>query len=264
MKQPGPRRAAGAAEGLAAGAAGAGLAWSVLSVLAAPEALAAAGAAAAGLNGLISGAAGIYAWRRARGWLCFALDSTWGLAGVSSGVVLHVVNLFYPDRAYMGRMSRRANRHVYEGGFTFRAGFVLALGNVVSCGGRRRRYPGGFLSGSSPAAARRCKLVDVHEGAHLFQNRVFGPFYPIGYGGWMILAGAAGLAAGSAAVLVARRTGGQVRLWPIVETFAYYDNPFEYWAYRKDGNWPPPGAHPRFVWGARRNLPDMTFRGGGP
>jgi hypothetical protein len=33
------------------------------------------------------------------------------------------------------------------------------------------------------------------------------------------------------------------RSWgDLVETAAYYDNPFEYWAYNKQGNWPPGGA----------------------
>lgn len=236
------RRAAGAVEGLAAGAAGAGLAWAALAGLG-MDAPAAWGAGAAGLNGLASGAAGVYDWRRARGWLCFGLDSTWGLAGAAAGVALHAVNLFFPGRSYLPEMSRRANRHVYEGGFTFRAGFVLALGNVVSRGGGRQGAGG--LRGGSLAAARRRRLVAVHEGVHLFQNRVFGPLYVLGYGAWMIAAGAAGLAVG----LAARRGGG--RIWPVVEAFAYYDNPFEYWAYRKDGNWPPPGAHPRFVWPPR-------------
>jgi len=116
--------------------------------------------------------------------------------------------------------------------------FVLALGNVVSAAGG----PGG-LSGASPQAVRRRRLVDVHEGVHLFQNRLFGPLYALGYLAWMAAAGAAGLAVGL--------TADRKRLRRVVETFAYYDNPFEYWAYRRDSSWPPPGAHPRFVWPPR-------------
>ena len=153
-------------------------------------------------------------------------------------MLLHAVNALYKAPAYTDGMSRRANRHVYESGFTFRAGFVLALGNVVSAAGG----PGG-LSGESPRAVRRRRLVDIHEGVHLLQNRLFGPVYALGYLAWTAAAGAAGLAVG----LMADRK----RLWPVIETFAYYDNPFEYWAYRRDGNWPPPGAHPRFAWPPR-------------
>ena len=56
-----------------------------------------------------------------------------------------------------------------------------------------------------------------------------------------------GGAAGLATALITDRR----RIWSVVETFAYYDNPFEYWAYRKDRYWPPRGAHPRFVWPPR-------------
>ena len=240
MKAAGRSAAGRVAEGVATGAAGAGLAWlALLPVEAYAPGLAPAGAMAAGLNGAISGAAGAYAWRRVRGWACFVLDSTWGVAGVAAGVMLHAANLFHRNPSYLVSMSRRANRHVYEGGFSTRPGFALALGNVVSGGGGAAG-----LRGDSPGAVRRRRLVDVHEGLHLVQNRLFGPLYPVLYGGWMVLAGAAGMVAW----LVSRRD----RLWPILETLTYYDNPFEYWAYRKDRYWPPRGAHPRYAWGARR------------
>ena len=223
-----------------AGIAGAGLAWLSLSLLEPlPAGSAGAGAVVAGINGVVSGATGIYAWRRIRGWLCFVLDSTWGLAGVTSGLLLHMANLLYRRPSYVGCMSRRANRHVYEGGYSARSGFALALGNVVSGAGGSAG-----LRGGSARVIRRRKLVEVHEGAHLFQNRLLGPIYPLTYLGWMAAAGAAGLAVSLAA--------DRKRVWAVIETFAYYDNPFEYWAYRKDGYWPPHGAHPRYVWGARR------------
>lgn len=37
----------------------------------------------------------------------------------------------------------------------------------------------------------------------------------------------------------------------LVRTAAYFDNPFEYWAYRNDRNWPPAGAHPLLAWPPR-------------
>ena len=227
-------------EGLATGALGAGLAWIALSTLEGfTGGLATAGALVAGMNGLISGVTGVYAWRRVQGWLCFVLDSTWGLTGVAGGVLLHAVNAVYRAPGYVVEMSRRSNRHVYESGFSPRPGFALALGNVVSGGGG-----GAGLRGDSPRAERRRRLVEVHEGTHVFQNRLFGPLLPLGYLGWMVLAGAAGLLVW---LIVERK-----HLWPILETFCYYDNPFEYWAYRKDDYWPPRGAHPRYVWVARR------------
>jgi len=229
-----------AAEGLVTGVAAGGLAWVVLSPFAVHiGVLPGAGAVVAGLNGLVSGAAGIYSWRRVQGWLCFLLDSTWGLVGVLSGLALHLANRFHRKPAYLVEMSRRSNRHVYEGGFSARAGFVLALGNVVSAGGGAVG-----LRGDSPRVVRRRRLVDVHEGTHLLQNRLLGPVYTSVYLGWMLLAGASGLVVG---ILTDRR-----HLWQVIETFAYYNNPFEYWAYRKDDYWPPRGAHPRYAWAPGR------------
>lgn len=236
VSEPGGRRLlVSAMEAVAVGVAGAGLAWLFIASLRwIPAALAGAAVVAAGLNGAISGAKGIYEWRRPHGWVCWGLDSTWGLISVAGGVVLHLVNVVYPS-SYFDGMSRRTNRHVYEGGFTFRSRFAITFGNVVSAGGGDTG-----LRGESPRVMRRRRLVEVHEGTHVFQNRSFGPLYVLGYGAWLILAGAAGLVVG----LVMDR--GNWR--SVVETFAYYDNPFEYWAYRKDGYWPPRGAHPRFVW----------------
>lgn len=235
-----PKRASAGIEGLAIGAIGATLGWVALSSL---DFLATgyviAGAAVAGLNGLISGAAGVYAWRRVRGWVCFVADSTWGLLGVASGLALHLANVAHRNPSYVVGMSRRANRHVYEGGYSIRPGFALALGNVVSGGGGAAG-----LTGESLKAVRRRKLVDVHEGTHLFQNRLLGPIYPLVYLGWTLAAGAVGL--------IVSLTSERTHVWRVVETLAYYDNPLEYWAYRKDDYWPPMGAHPRYVWGGRR------------
>ena len=36
--------------------------------------------------------------------------------------------------------------------------------------------------------------------------------------------------------------GRRERLAGVVEACAYYLNPFEWWAYSRDGNWPPPKA----------------------
>lgn len=242
MRETGRWRQVGVVlEGLATGALGGGLGWAALAPLELLTAGAAvAGAAVGGLNGLISGAAGIYAWRGVRGWLCFLMDSTWGVVGTASGLALHLANVVHPDPSYVAGMSSRSNRHVYERGFSMRPGFALALGNVVSGAGGTSG-----LRGESERAARRRKLVDVHEGTHLFQNRLLGPVYPLVYLGWMIIAAPTGL--------VVSLVGERSLVWKVVETLAYYDNPFEYWAYRKDDYWPPMGAHPRYVWGARRS-----------
>ncbi len=190
-----------------------------------------------GLNGVVSGWGGVYDWRSVRGWLGFALDSTWGLALTAAGLGIHLLNLFRGDRDYRPGLSRRAGFHVYGGGVAVRKGFTWTLGNVMT--------NVGSPSLDDPATAeRRRRFVLRHEGLHVWQNRIFGPLYPVGYLLWML----AGAVAGTLLWLVRRR-----EWFKTVEALAYYDNPFEFWAYRRDERWPPPAADPELVWGAGRS-----------
>ena len=133
-------------------------------------------------------------------------------------------------------MCRRTNRYAYESGFGLRKGFTLALGNVIS-------NAGGMvgLRGESERVAKRRQFVVAHEGVHVLQNRIFGPLYQVIYAGWMVVFGIVGFL-----VWLLRDRQDLAR---IVETMAYYNNPFEYWAYRNDHYWPPKGAHKRYAWG---------------
>jgi len=195
-------------------------------------------AAAVGVaNGLVSGWLGVYRLRYTRGWVALVLDSTWGLVGTAFGLVLHVINLVLPGAQYEEDLSSRRDRHVYSKGVTIRPGFTLAMGNVVSNAGGRVG-----LHGVSSAVARRRHFVTAHEELHVWQNRWFGPVFQIVYVTWLI----GGAIVGTLA-------------WPIVrgswlnavETIAYYNNPFEYWAYSNDKYWPPRGVHPRLAWRRR-------------
>jgi hypothetical protein len=182
----------------------------------------------AGTNGAISGWRGIYRWSSPKGVVAFALDSTWASATTLAGLVAHGVGVVRRDAGFSAELSRRHNRHVYARAFQPRKGFATTLGNVVSGAGDL----------SKP---RRAKLVTDHEDVHVWQARWFGPAYPVLYVGWA----AGGALAGSAVWAVARR---DERLGKVIESCAYYLNPFEWWAYSRDDHWPPSGLVERLGW----------------
>jgi hypothetical protein len=181
-----------------------------------------------GLNGAISGWREIYEWPTARGAAAFVLDSTWGIASTAGALASHAVATARGGAGYDASLSRRQNRHVYSRGFQPRRTFVITVGNVVSGAG-------------DTTVARRRKLVTDHEDVHVWQARWFGPLYPVLYAGWMAAGGCVG------AVLWAARRRHQ-RFTQVVETCAYYLNPFEWWAYSRDGHWPPGNKVPDLGW----------------
>lgn len=183
------------------------------------------GAVVAWANGLISGARQIYEWRSPRGWAAFVLDSSWALVPTTMALLAHGVAAVQPRRG--GRVaawSRRQNRHVYRGGLRLRRGFLATTGNTIN--------------GVGALDARRRRIVDGHEHVHVWQARWFGPLFPVLYGGWTVFGGFVG-----AVVWAVRRVGGRAgSLRQTVDAVAYYANPFEWWAYSREGRWPPPGA----------------------
>lgn len=207
-------------------AAGAWLGWTVGGPI---------GLVMGGMNGLVSGVNGIYDWTSVDGWFAFLSDSTWGLIGTSLGNVLHIINAFDSDSNYRGDLSRRQNRHVYEGGIALKDGFAFTLGNVISNAGGNVG-----LDPSTPAGAGRLQFVADHEELHIWQSRFFGPLYQ----GTYIVWGVGGFLVGTVVWLF----NTDESYGSIIETAAYYDNPFEYWAYNNDNNWPPGGANPVIAW----------------
>jgi hypothetical protein len=125
----------------------------------------------------------------------------------------------------VGSLSERRERHVYVRGLTFRSGFLTTVGNVVSGAGR----------------SGRSRVVEAHEHVHVWQARWFGPLYPLVYGGWTVLGTLVGLVAWAT-------TGRRDALGRVVEAWSYYRNPFEWWAYSREGRWPPPRALVAHVW----------------
>ena len=213
------------AEAISAAAAGAALGGAVgsrLSGLGLPLAV------VAGANGAISGWRGTYEWTSPRGVGAFVLDSTWAGLTTTAGLVANAVGMVQPNSGYSVALSERQNRHVYARGLQLRKGFATTFGNVVAGAGDLSR-------------PRRAKLVTDHENVHAWQARWFGPAYPALYAGWL----AGGAVAGAAVWATVRR---DERLSKVVESCAYYLNPFEWWAYSRDDHWPPSGIVDRLGW----------------
>jgi len=180
-----------------------------------------------GMNGMISGMMGIYDWSSWRGWAAFVSDSTWGLVGTSLGNIVHIINVFWPDSNYNHSLSRRQNRHVYEGGMRLKETFAFTMGNVIS-------------NASQGGGAINTAFIRDHEELHIWQSRIFGPLFQATYIVWAV--------GGFIVANIVWLTDTSEDWGSLVETAAYYNNPFEYWAYNNDSNWPPAGSDPKLRW----------------
>lgn len=198
------------------------------------------GVAIGAANGLVSGWRQVYQWRDLRGSLAFGADSTWALATTSAGLASHLVagiaTVSGRPARFSEAVSKRHNRHVYSGGFRPRSGFVVTLGNVISGAGDLDQ-------------ARSVKLVTNHEQIHINQARVLGPLFPVVYGGSMVVGTVVAVSVALANKFNRRREKSPLpTLFALIDTYAYYCNPCEWWAYSRDGNWPPPGKLPGHGW----------------
>ena len=153
-------------------------------------------------TGMMDGAWRIHNWA-GLGWVAFPLDTTWGLAGSTQGDLLHVVNFAWGDHA-VGET--RTDGHRYNSGFAVKSGFAFTQGAVMS----------------SNDDAVGTSLFE-HENTHIWQNRIFGPFYTLTYLLWLILWAIPGLIFGAAASGMDAGQGA--------EAWSYYNNPWETWAY---------------------------------
>ena len=123
------------------------------------------------------------------------------------------------DPGYLPELSRRQGRHVYRHGFSPRKRFAFTVGNTIT-------------NARDIEDESRRQLIERHEGLHVWQQRWFGPLFPLVYGLWMV----GGALTGSVAWLFHRDR----EAWAVVvERHAYYYNPFEHWAYAADDAWPP-------------------------
>jgi hypothetical protein len=175
-----------------------------------------------GANGLLSGWRQIYSWSDRDGLLAFVLDSTWGVVMVAGSLFAHGWAVVTRAAHNEASLSTRQNRHVYRRGAQLKSGYTLTLGNVISGAG-------------DVDEQRRRRLITDHEGVHVWQARWFGPLYPIIYALW-------GIGGSLAGVVVWLRGGRSKPIGAVVQSIAYYSNPFEWWAYSRDAYWPPSGA----------------------
>jgi len=192
-----------------------------------------------GLNGMYAGSRRVYAWRTPGGWLAFVLDSTWALIGAAQGLIVNTYNTLRPDTEFSEEYSIRRNRHVFGRGFALKRSFATTQGNVISNARLGREAP----------ISQRDSLIENHEGLHVWQQRWFGPLFPMIYVVWGVVGFLVGVIFGVSS-RERRRRG--VKIGKLVETAAYYDNPFEVWAYRNDDRWDRCSAQPVLKWGSFR------------
>jgi hypothetical protein len=142
------------------------------------------------------------------GVVTFISDFTWGLPLNVNAFLIHLINLGWGN--FQDGDGRRG-AHRYARGFAIKPGFAFTQGNVLSS------------LGNGPGAG-----IYTHEQTHVFQNRLFGPFFWMTYFGWLILFGAAGLIG----MLAPGRNSANVRIsthFPM--WWGYFNNPWELWAY---------------------------------
>lgn len=190
-----------------------------------------AGGLIAALHGAVAGWRGLYEWRRLRGWFAFVADSTWGLLGTALGSAVIAANILLPSASLAHELSRRRNRHLHDGGVSLKRGFAFTLGPAIS-------------NANPTGAGLNDSFLSRHEELHVWQGRIFGPLFQLTYIVWAV--------GGAVVAVLTWLRHREAPLAKLIETACYYNNPFEYWAYRNDENWPPPGAHPLLAWRGKK------------
>jgi hypothetical protein len=160
--------------------------------------------------GMMDGIWRIHDWK-GLGWLSFPLDMSWGLAGNNYGLLLHVINFAWGDHS----SETRHNGHRYQSGFRLKPSFAFTQGSVMS---NLTDPPGSDLF--------------RHEMTHVWQNRMFGPFYSLNYIAWMIIWLIPALIAGAASK---DASGASVGPGKGAERLCYFNCPWEVWGYAVQG-----------------------------
>src|SRR6266496_2184568 len=170
-------------------------------------------------TGFMNGFWKIHDWKGV-GWLGFPLDVTWGLGGVTSGCVLHLINFAWAGHAD----ETRYDAHRYLDGAHFPSkniSFALTQGSVMS----------NLKDGPDQGLFH-------HERTHVWQNRAFGPLFSLSYLAWMAV-----WIIPAAIAAIVTKDAEAIMAW------CYYNNPWETWAYLV-GAGPRTGpGRPSQVWG---------------
>ena len=190
------------------------------------------GVAIGAANGALGGWRGTYAWRRPTGWLAFALDSTWAAPLTAAALFTHAV-------AAAPTATRRLRRRPQPAGQPPRLPARLPAAARVPHHDRQRRQR------RRRPRRHRCPPP---PGRHRSRGRprLAGP----------LVRPAATRSSTAAGRCSAERSAPSCgpcaaatsRSAKVVETCAYYLNPFEWWAYSRDGHWPPRGKVAGLGW----------------
>lgn len=187
--------------------------------------LAVLGGFVGGSNGIINGYQQIYQWRHPWGWLAFLTDSSWAILATAATVTLLLLRPLSPTALYRREDSQRQNRLIYEGGF--------GLGGISQTFGPLARITPRYLIPAAMGDPETIFHAAVqHETLHIWQSRLFGPVMYGSYLLWLPF----GVVLGCLLGIFVR----QPLLLSIVD-MAYYNNPWEAWAWRWYG--PPKGVH---------------------
>jgi hypothetical protein len=155
-------------------------------------------------TGMMNGLWQIHDWKGI-GYLAFLLDVTWGLAGATTGMLMHLIDAIATTHA----PETRLEAHRYLGGMRLKRDFALTQGAVMS-----------NLTTAPSASGETHNTLYYHERTHVWQNRIFGPLFTLGSLIWM-------------GIMSIPATIGAIALKNVhtFESMCYYNSPWETWAY---------------------------------
>ena len=168
-----------------------------------PETVLALGTVVGGGVGFMNGLWGIHGLA---GLLTFPLNVTWGLAGNTNGLLLHLVNFAWGNHSD----ETRREAHRYASGFRIKGTYAFTQGCVMS---------------------NTSTSLFGHEFVHVLQNLVAGPFFVLSYVAWMVLLFVPGLIAGAVSKKGSVADG--------IEGYTYDSNPWEAMGYAVGGGHSP-------------------------